>query len=293
MARIGVIGNPGAWSSDHLANTFADRTGFRCLIDLDHISLDLDAGVGRYGDVDLASLDAIVVKKLGANYSIDDLSRLEVLRYVNARCAPVFSDPERIQRVIDRVTCTVTLRIHDIPMPPTAITGCVEEAGEFVRRMGRVVLKPLFSTKARGMIVLSTEDDVASALREFHEAGNRVFYIQKMIELPGHDLGIAFLGGEFVAAYARFSSGESWNTTTYFGGRYREAHPPKEIIDLAHKAQEPFGLHFTCVDVAITDDGPIVFEVSAFGGYRGLKEANGMDIAQRIADDILKRVGHD
>ena len=54
--------------------------------------------------------------------------------------------------------------------------------------------------------------------------------------------------------------------------------------------QEPFGLDFTCVDVALTDNGPYVFEVSAFGGFRGLKQARGLDVAELFTAHVLKEL---
>ena len=66
--------------------------------------------------------------------------------------------------------------------------------------------------------------------------------------------------------------------------------PGQDIIDLAHKAQALFGLDFTCVDVVETTDGPQVYEVSAFGGFRGLLEANGLDAAALYADYVLRKI---
>ncbi len=84
--------------------------------------------------------------------------------------------------------------------------------------------------------------------------------------------------------------GESWSTSTAAGGKYQSAEPSEEIIALAHKAQGLFDLTFTCVDVVETADGPQVFEVSAFGGFRGLKEACGLDAAARYADFVIEEV---
>ena len=47
---------------------------------------------------------------------------------------------------------------------------------------------------------------------------------------------------------------------------------------------------FTTVDVAETLDGPVVFEVSAFGGFRGAKEGIGLDAAARYTDYVLEQL---
>jgi ribosomal protein S6--L-glutamate ligase len=39
-----------------------------------------------------------------------------------------------------------------------------------------------------------------------------------------------------------------------------------------------------------TSDGPLVFEVKAFDGFRGAKEALGIDLAQRYARCAVERV---
>ena len=92
---------------------------------------------------------------------------------------------------------------------------------------------------------------------------------------------MVFIGGKYHGTYARVSKSGVWNTTINSGGKYAKHKPPQSTIDLAEKAQELFGMDFTTVDVADTPDGPIVFEVSAFGGFRGAKEGLGIDAADR------------
>jgi len=293
MKRIGVVGNPGAWSSERMADTVEQRTGFRCLIDLAELRLDLERGGVWQGDLDLTTLDALIIKKVGNQYTREHLDRLELLRYVAARGVPVFSDPQRIMGVLNRLTCTVTLRLHDIPMPPTVITESVSEAVATVERFGRAIVKPHFSSKARGMKVLEAGNGLAAEIAEFKADGHPLLYIQQFKELPGKDLGLAFLGGEYVGTYARVGNKDSWNTTIRAGGKYEAYEPAPEIIALARKAQAPFGLAFTSVDVAECADGPIIFEVSAFGGFRGLLEGNGIDAAGLYLDHVLEQIGHE
>jgi ribosomal protein S6--L-glutamate ligase len=291
MKRIGVVGVPGGWSSEALADAVAKRTGFRCLVDMERVRLDLHSGTLTADEVEVDRLDGLVIKKVGPRYSPDLLDRLEMLRFLNQRGLPMFSAPLSIMRVLDRLSCTVTLRLNDIPMPPTVITEEVAAAERAVEEMGPSVLKPLYSSKARGMEVVEPGPELGRRLAEFKQNGNHIIYVQQKLELPGKDLGVAFLGGEYLATYARAKTPGSWNTTTHSGGRYQPYEPPPEIIELARRAQAPFNLDFTCVDVAETDRGPVVWEVSAFGGFRGLMQANRVDAAQRYADYVLERLG--
>jgi tetrahydromethanopterin:alpha-L-glutamate ligase len=293
--RIGVVGVPGGWSTERLADALAARTGFRLVVDLGRVRVDLHAGSAFLDDLDLCQLDGLVVKKIGSEYSPHMLDRIELLRVIERAGVRIYSKPDRLLRVVDRLTCTVTLREAGTPMPATTVTEDVDEATSAIVGYGGAVLKPLYSTKARGMQLVTGSDrqEVESAVRTFREAGNPMMYIQKKVTIPGRDLGLAFVGGRFLTAYARVAHGSSWNTTTRDGGRYAKHEPSADLIALAQRAQAPFGLDFTTVDVVETDQGPLVFEVSAFGGFRGVLEGTGLDAAAVLAEHVIGRTRDD
>ncbi len=291
--RIGVVGLPDNWSCDHLMESLRQRIDDPVLVEMDKVSFDLENGAVLQDGQDLAKLDALFVKKLGQEYSPHLLDRLEVLGFLQNQGVRIFSRPQCIQALLDRLACTVRLRQGGIPMPPTVITENIERAAEAVQRFGKVVLKPLYSTKARGMQVLEDGPGVKAALEQFQAAGNPVIYIQKFLPIPDRDYGLVFLGGKYLATYSRVASESAWNTTIHSGGKYEPHEPDPAWIQLADKAQSIFNLDFTCVDLVETDRGPMVFEVSAFGGFRGLKEAHNIDAAELVADYILKKLGHE
>lgn len=290
MKKIGVVGVIGGWSSEQLADAVERKTGYRLLIDMQEVVLDLASGRAVYQGVDLGSLDALIIKKIAPSYSPDVLDRLEILRFLEGRGLPIFSRPSSILRLIDRLSCTVSLRLADVPMPETVVTESVAQAAAALARFGKAVFKPLYTSKARGMTVIESGPHAAEAIAAYQARGNATIYMQKMLPSLGRDLGVTFLGGEYLATYARLGSGQSWNTTTRTGGKYAPYTLTDEILELAQRAQAPFGMDFTCVDVAETDQGPMVFEVSAFGGFRGLLDAHGLDIASTYVDYVLKRI---
>ncbi|MBN2705055.1 MAG: GAK system ATP-grasp enzyme [Deltaproteobacteria bacterium] len=287
--KIAVVGTSGGWSSELLAKTVAERTGFHLLVEMDRVRLDLPSGRLLFEDYDLRQLDALIIKKIGQRYSPELLDRLEILRLLPRHGVLLCSDPVRIIRVLDRLSCTLTLQQAKIPMPATSVTEDLDQALQIIREYGEVVLKPLYSTKARGMTVL--QDGQSGLLEELqtYKKLNRILYIQQKVDLGNYDLGIVFLGGEYLTTYARCRQGGSWNTTIASGGSYAAVDPDPAIIELARRAQAPFGLDFTCVDMAETAAGPVVFEVSAFGGFRGLQEARGLDVASLYTDYVIRR----
>jgi len=289
-SRLGVVGVRGGWSSELLARRAAEACGGEpLLVELDRVSLDLATGRAMYEDLDLSQCSGLLLKKLGAEYAPGLLDRLEMLRFLEGRGVRMFSRPAAVMGLLDRLSCTTTMALGNIPMPPTTVTEDLDGAVAAVEAYGEAVLKPLYSTKARGMRIVRPGPELRAELEDYRRAQG-FFYIQKTIALGDKDLGVVFLGGDYLTTYARCRQPGAWNTTTESGGRYASFDPPQEIINLAWRAQNLFRLDFTCVDVALTDAGPLVFEVSAFGGFRGIQEARGIDAAKLYADYAARRI---
>ncbi|NOQ68586.1 MAG: ATP-grasp family protein, partial [Gammaproteobacteria bacterium] len=198
--KIGVIGIPGKWSTETLADAVEKKTGFRLVIDMADVSLDLENNTLVSGENNLCQLDALIVKKISAVYSPTTLDRLELLRVAEQTGVRVFSPALSMLRLIDRLSCTVTLRNAGIPMPDTRVTEDISVAMDTVRDFGSAVFKPLYSTKARGMTIIDSDqspENIERAIRDF-SAGNQMMYIQRKINLPGRDLGMVFLAGSYL-----------------------------------------------------------------------------------------------
>ena len=290
--RIGVVGIPGKWSTEVLADALEERTGFRAVIDMADVALDLETRTLSAGELNLCDLDGLVIKKISQEYSPATLDRLEMLRVAENAGVRIFSRTSSILGLVNRLSCTVTLSNAGIPMPATCVTESETEAFAAVKRFGSAVFKPLYSTKARGMTLLDAaagEDALKESISAFR-ADNPVMYLQQKMNLSGRDLGMVFLGGRYLGTYARVAQTGSWNTTILHGGKYEPFEADGGLINLARRAQAPFELDFTTVDVGLTDDGPIVFEVSAFGGFRGALEGASLDAASLLADHVISKV---
>jgi tetrahydromethanopterin:alpha-L-glutamate ligase len=296
--RIGVVGTGDGWSTARLLDALEARTGYRRLIEMQDVVLDLEHGRVLHRGFDLSELDGVIVKKIAREYSPDALDRVELLRVLEHTGVRVFSRPTAMIRLIDRLSCTVKLRLGQIPMPATTVTESIDEAVTAITRYGAAVAKPLYTSKARGMLILrapqtheqapANADELRAQIELFRQ-DNPVMYLQQLLQTPGSDLGVVFLGGDYLATYARVSGG-SWTTSTNSGGKYQPHKPSDEIIELARRAQALFELDFTCVDVVETADGPKVFEVSAFGGFRGLLHASNLDAAAHYADYAIRTI---
>ncbi|MBF0256004.1 MAG: ATP-grasp family protein, partial [Gammaproteobacteria bacterium] len=190
LLKLAVVGIPGKWSTEALADEIESRTGFRLVVDMAEVSLDLTQGRLLYQGQDLCQLDGLIVKKISARYSPATLDRLELLRLAEAAGVRVFSPAEQILRLINRLSCTLSLHAQQIPMPPTLITEDLDAALQAIRDFGTAILKPLYSTKARGMALVSAKDKNLKALLAQFKQENPMIYLQQKLDLPGRDLGL-------------------------------------------------------------------------------------------------------
>ena len=137
-------------------------------------------------------------------------------------------------------------------------------------------------------VFFSSDSLLYEKIAAFKALGNSMMYVQKMIDIPGRNLGIAFLHGRHIGSYARIAEKDSWNTTMAKGGLFEAASPKPAANDPAQRAAALFGLDFTCVNVAEAQEGLMVFEVAALGGFRGLWEAEKIDVASMIVEFVLE-----
>lgn len=291
MRKIGVVGVKNGWSSEKLADKVAQKTGYRLLIDLGQIVFNSQDNTVTYGDIDLANMDAIILKKVSLEYSPHMPQRLELIKHLETNGMPVFPKVSSVIESLNRLSNTLKLLNADIAMPKTVITEDIGEAIKAIKNFSQAIIKPLFSSKARGMIAITASDaNLKEKVVNFKKNSNNILYIQEMVNIPERDLGVVFLGGKYISTYARLGNKGSWNTAMVTGSCYQAYYPDKQVIALAKRAEAAFDLDLTCVDVVETDDGPKVFEVSAFGGFRGLFEAHNIDIAEKYTDFVLNKI---
>src|SRR5207244_4610779 len=177
-----------------------------------------------------------------------------------------------------------------LPVPPTTVTEDLDEAADAVGRFGTAVLKPLFTSKGRGMRRVEPTRDLRGQLEAHRDGGLGPFYLQRFVKHPGRDLGVAVLDGRCVGAYWRVAGEHPWMTTILSGGRYEKADLQPDTADVAVRAARHFGLVFTGVDLIEGEDGRFtVLEVSAFGGFRGLLNGCGVAAAPMLAGVVLRK----
>jgi RimK family alpha-L-glutamate ligase len=213
-------------------------------------------------------------------YRVDTLHRLEEdgLRVMNTARA--------IERTVDKSWTSAILARGGLPTPETVICERPEEAFEAFRRMGDVVVKPLFGSMGLGMSRVSDEDMAWRVFRVV-ETVRGVYYLQRFIPHGGRDLRVFVVGGRVLGAMERTAPG--WRTNFSRGGRAAPCTLPSEWADLAVRAAELVGAEYAGVDLLPAEDGSVyVLEVNGIPGWEGLQQATGIDVAAAVIDQLLR-----
>jgi len=285
--RVAVAGVPGAWSTERLRDALAACGADAVVVDTAACTVDLSGGGVLFDGEDIGALDAVVVKKLGRTTDPLTPSRVQVLYQLEHRGVRVFSRPRAIADANDRYRMTQRLGQSGIPIPRTTVAESVWAADPVIREYGRVVVKPLFTSKGRGMLLLDRGRPYRLALRRWQAAWRMPFYIQEFVPHAGRDIGAVVLNGRVLGAYYRVAARGRWLTTTTAGGAYEPCEVTPEMARLAVRAADVFGLEFTGVDLVETPGGYLVYEVSAFGGFAGLWRSQGIDAAKAYAEYVV------
>jgi ribosomal protein S6--L-glutamate ligase len=285
MLRVPVAGIPGAWSSERMCEALRSQGMESFVFDLGDCLHDLSGRKVTLEGRDLSEFNGIVVKKLASQEDPAARLRLHLLRELEAAGVRIFSAANVIERVMDRYWMNMTMVSAGLPLPPTFSLEVPSGLMEAVNTLGTAVVKPIYTSKGRGMFKVET----GSPLEGWQDGHGR-WLAQSFVRSPGRDIGACVLGGEFIGAFYRVAADGDWMTTTARGGRYAPCELSQEGQEIAVRAAKVFGLDYTIADLVETDDGFRMYEVSAFGGFRGLWDASGRDVAVDYATYTKKEL---
>ncbi len=287
--KIWVAGIPGGWSSEKMVTAFKKIKVDCQLFSLSECLFNLTSGEVSWRGHDLSKVDGIVVRKMGDPADPLTPFRVNLLHQLSSLGVKIFSPPKFIEDVNDRYKMTRLLRRGGIPMPDTIVTESFDLACDTVDRWGKAVIKPVFTSKGRNMLMLDREGPYRLNLKHWQAKGLSPFYLQRFIPTM-YDIGVAVLGKQILGSFRRVGSVESWQTTIRTGGHYEPFKEDSKIVDIVSKIIDLMEFDYTVIDFVPTGPDYLVYEVSAFGGFSGLWEC-GIDAPSIFAKYVLMSLG--
>jgi ribosomal protein S6--L-glutamate ligase len=263
---------------------------------LDFTSLQASVRGGRLtwecSGHDLRTLDAVVVRTMPPGTLEQVVARMDLLAGLEAAGIPVINPPKSLECAVDKYLTTQRLAQNGLPVPDTIVCESAEAAlAAWEQLGGDVVVKPIFGAEGRGILRITDRELAHRAFRTLERLG-AVLYLQQFLCGPRYDLRLLLLDGHLLGAMQRIPKPGDFRANLSQDGTAVPWHPSTEELQLACRAAETTGAIFAGVDLMHRSDlQPVVIEVNAVPGWRGLEETCRVPVAARLLDWIEDRVG--
>ena len=291
-----VILNAGSgWHTDDLCRALAERGHTGRVLPYDQLVARLGTGRGvvrglSNGSNEILDADAVLARIIPSGSLEQTIYRVDALHWIERRGVPVLNPARAIERSVDKFYTTALLQEAGLPTPETVVCESAADAMSAVLAMGDVVIKPIFGSMGHGIVRVNDPDVAFRAVRALEQL-RTVFYVQRAVDHGGKDVRVFVVGGRVVGAIERQAPEGHWRTNVSLGGAARPLDLPLAWERLALDAAAAIGADYAGVDLLPSRDGAIfVLEVNGIPGWRGLKQATGIDVAASIVDHLAERV---
>jgi ribosomal protein S6--L-glutamate ligase len=242
----------------------------------------------RHGDQLIESVDAII-PRIGSSVTAHGAA---IVRQFEVMGVVTVTRSLAIRRARDKLRALQILARKRIPIPRTAFARRPSDADAITGQIGGppVVIKVVEGTQGVGVVLAETRAAARAVIEAFNHA-NLSFIVQEYIaESAGHDLRALVIDGEVVAAMERRASGDDFRANLHRGGSALPVLLRPEERAIAVKAARVLGLGVCGVDMLRSERGPLVIEVNASPGLRGIEETTGVDVATRVITYVERQV---
>ncbi|MFM7056528.1 MAG: RimK family alpha-L-glutamate ligase [Planctomycetota bacterium] len=292
--RLGIFAATGSTYARILADA-AEKRGHQPLF-LDFTSLQVTVRSGRFcwecSGYDLRTVDAVIVRTMPPGTLEQVVARMDLLAGLEAAGIPVINSPKSLECAVDKYLTTQRLALAGLPVPDTVVCESAEAAMIAWDQLGGdVVVKPLFGAEGRGILRLTDRELAQRAFRTLERLG-AVLYLQQFLSGPRYDLRLLLLDGQLLGAMQRIPGPGDFRANLSQHGTAVPWDPTPRELQLARRAAEITGAVFAGVDLMHREDlQPVVIEVNAVPGWKGLEQTCHVPVADRLLEWIEVRAG--
>jgi ribosomal protein S6--L-glutamate ligase len=204
---------------------------------------------------------------------------LAVAHRLEERGVPVLNGALATARCVDRVALARLLEGSGVPAPRTWNPGLLRH---LAAQSGLVFPLIVKSRHSRRGDLVTRVDSAATLAALLPEWGDEPVVAQEFLPGDGWDVKLWVTGDKLFGARRR---------TPLEPGASRETHPiaelPAEWVRILERIGSLFDLVLFGVDLLITDGGPMVIDVNAFPGFRGVPGA-----VDALVELVERAAGH-
>lgn len=291
--KIGVFCEPESWHGSDLVRAAGGHHEIT-FHNIQRLNGRLEEG-GRSstvlcGGTRLDNLDAVLVRTIPAGTLDQIVFRMDALAELG-RCGVAVVNPARtVEACVDKYLALCLLARAGIAVPETWVCQSREDGLLAFEKLGRLaVLKPVFGSEGRGLLLLDHVDLAERAL-DLLESQGQTIYLQQFIDHSNRDIRLFAAGGE-LRAMERWNP-DDWRVNAARGGKTAPHRPDSRESALAARICGVLGAVVAGIDLVYDRSGqPYVLEVNSAPGWKHLSETTGCDIAALVLQAVESAAG--
>ena len=292
MGRIAIFTDDPGWHGRQLRTAFANHGYESDFVSLTECRFAIKAGrnpiVIPGFEHDLP--DAAFVRGVPGGSLEEVVLYLDFLHALKLMKVPVYNDGHAVERSVDKGMTSFLLQNAGLPTPLTWVLRDRDEAlsiAETELHAGHLLIsKPLFGSQGAGIRRIEKMTDLM-----WLTSSRGVYYLQRFVHCSGEgfsDIRVFVINGMAVATMRR--RGKSWLNNVARGASCELIEIDNDMAELAIKATATLAMDYAGVDIIKDQDGRYtVIEVNSIPAWKGLESVCDINIAQLLADDLIKR----
>lgn len=195
-----------------------------------------------------------------------------------------------ITRARNKATTLQIMAKKGIPIPETLFSINPYNIEDQIRLLGGapVIIKLQEGTQGRGVILAESKKSAKSIIDTFYQMDTSILMQRYIEEANGEDLRIVVVGGKVIASMKRKSQLDDFRSNVHRGGLTEAVKITPKEEKIAIDASRYLGLGVAGVDIMRAKNGPVLIEVNASPGLKGIEAATNVNVAKHIIEFLEK-----
>lgn len=285
--KIGVISKKETfWSTKQLLNSISAAGHVPSFIRTDRVRLVV-AGQedAHYNGVSLRD-HGIFIPRIGR--SMTDFGKM-LLRQLELMHLRTTLSSEALITARNKFLALQSLREAGVPIPRSILLASRPDLMESAHLVHYpAILKILSGTQGIGVMRVKSFEETAAIVDTMKSFGE-VMLLQEYIPNPGIDIRALVVGDRVVGSMKRMAQMHEWRSNIHLGAKGVPIELDDHAKDIAVRASKGVGLEISGVDMIFRGDEPVVLEVNASPGFRGLLQATKINAADAMVEYAIAK----
>lgn len=197
-----------------------------------------------------------------------------------------------ITRARNKVRTLQIMARKGLPIPETLFSINPDNIGEQIRILGGapVIIKLQEGTQGRGVILAESKKSAKSIIDTFYKMDTSILIQRYVEEANGEDIRIIVVGNNVIASMKRTSQLDDFRSNVHRGGNTEAVEISPKEKQIAIDATKYLGLGVAGVDLMRSKSGPVLIEVNASPGLKGIENATKVNVARHIVQFVERNV---